>query len=64
MTASWGGYTLIINLIPIFTVGAIIIGKFNTNLYISYTVFYILGTLYSLIIPFVQYPVIHSSEHL
>ncbi|OMJ86981.1 hypothetical protein SteCoe_11377 [Stentor coeruleus] len=64
MVAAWGGYAFIINIIPIFVVGSVLIGKFTTNLYVSYCSFYILGSLLAMQIPFVGTQVVTSSEHL
>ena len=64
MVAAWGGYAFIINIIPIYVIGSILIGKFTVNLYISYCSFYILGSLLAMQIPFVGFQVVTSSEHL
>jgi dolichyl-diphosphooligosaccharide--protein glycosyltransferase len=64
MVASWGGYSFIINLIPVFVCGTIFIGKFNKKIYIAYSIFYTLGTVLSLLIVFVNYQVMRSTEHL
>lgn len=64
MVAAWGGYAFIINIIPIFVIVNVLIGKFTTNLYVSYCSFYILGSLLAMQIPFVGTQVVTSSEHL
>jgi dolichyl-diphosphooligosaccharide--protein glycosyltransferase len=64
MVAAWGGYAFIINIIPMFVLGSILIGQFTVNLYISYCAFYILGSLLAMQIPFVGTQVVTSSEHL
>lgn len=64
MVAAWGGYVFIINLIPLYTLFLIIIGRTDTKIFIAYTVFYILGTLLSMQIPFVMFQAIKSSEHM
>lgn len=64
MVAAWGGYAFIINIIPMFVIGSIIIGNFSINLYVSYCAFYILGSLLAMQIPFVGTQVVTSSEHL
>jgi dolichyl-diphosphooligosaccharide--protein glycosyltransferase len=45
MVAAWGGYSFVINIIPIFVVVMLFLGKYDANLYIAYSAFYILGTL-------------------
>ena len=48
MVSTWGGYVFIINMIPIWVAAMIILGKCDEKVYISYSVFYIVGTLLSL----------------
>jgi dolichyl-diphosphooligosaccharide---protein glycosyltransferase len=55
MVASWGGYSFIINIIPVFVLGTIFINRFNLRIYVAYSVFYTLGTILSLLITFVNY---------
>lgn len=64
MVASWGGYSFIINIIPVFVLGTIFINRFNLRIYVAYSVFYTLGTIFSLLITFVNYQVMRSAEHL
>ena len=64
MVAAWGGYSFIINIIPMFVLGLIFINKFNMKVYVAYTVFYVVGSILALQIPFVGFAVIRSSEHL
>lgn len=64
MVAAWGGYSFIINLIPIFVVCIMFANKFNMKIYIAYSTFYVLGTMLAMTIPFVTFNAIKSSEHL
>lgn len=64
MVAAWGGYSFIINIIPIFVLGMIFINKFNMKIYVAYSVFYIIGTVMAMLIPFVSFNAVKSSEHL
>lgn len=64
MVSSWGGYQFIINLIPLFVLGTMFINQFNWKIYITYSIFYTLGTILSLTIVYVNYQVMRSSEHL
>lgn len=64
MAAAWGGYAFIINIIPIFVVGLMLIGRFSTNVYIGYCSFHVLGNLLAMQIPFVGFQAVTSSEHL
>ena len=45
MVSTWGGYVFIINMIPIWVMAMIILGKCDHKVYISYSIFYIIGTL-------------------
>uniref|UniRef100_A0A7S3CNR1 dolichyl-diphosphooligosaccharide--protein glycotransferase n=1 Tax=Strombidium rassoulzadegani TaxID=1082188 RepID=A0A7S3CNR1_9SPIT len=64
MVASWGGYSFIINLIPVFVLGTMFINKFNLRIYVAYSIFYTFGSLMAMTITFVNFQVIRSSEHL
>mmetsp|Transcript_24189 Transcript_24189/g.42982 ORF Transcript_24189/g.42982 Transcript_24189/m.42982 type:complete len:739 (-) Transcript_24189:28-2244(-) len=64
MVASWGGYTFIINIIPVYVIGMQFIGQFTKQLYVAYTAFYVMGSLLAMQIPFVGFQVVTSSEHL
>lgn len=64
MVAAWGGYSFIINIIPIFVFGTIFINRFNMKIYVAYSIFYVLGTVMAMLIPFVSFLAIKSSEHL
>jgi dolichyl-diphosphooligosaccharide--protein glycosyltransferase len=64
MVAAWGGYSFIINIIPIFVLGTMFINRFNMKIYVAYSIFYVLGTVMAMLIPFVGFNAIRSSEHL
>ncbi|CAO3685518.1 unnamed protein product [Umbelopsis vinacea] len=64
MVAAWGGYVFIINLIPLHVLVLMIMGRFSTRVYVSYSTFYILGTLMSMQIPFVGFQPTRTSEHM
>ena len=64
MVSAWGGYVFIINLIPLHVFVLMIIGRFSHRIYIAYSVFYILGTILSMQIPFVGFQPIRTSEHM
>lgn len=64
MVAAWGGYSFIINIIPIYVLGLIFIKKFTMKVYIAYSVFYIMGSVLAMQIPFVKFNVVKASEHL
>jgi dolichyl-diphosphooligosaccharide---protein glycosyltransferase len=62
MVAAWGGYVFIINIIPIYVVVMIIGGRFSYRLYTAYSVFYALGSLMAMTVPFVGFNVINQAE--
>lgn len=62
MVAAWGGYVFIINMIPIYTLIMIIGGRYSSRLYIAYSVFYSLGSIMAMQVPFVGFNVIKQAE--
>ncbi|XP_070712300.1 dolichyl-diphosphooligosaccharide--protein glycosyltransferase subunit STT3B-like [Pempheris klunzingeri] len=64
MVTAWGGYVFIINMTPLHVFVLILMGKYNTNMYISYCTFYIMGLILAMQIPFVGMVALSSSEHL
>lgn len=64
MVSSWGGYTFVINMIPLHAFGLLCMGRYSTNLYRSYSTFYVIGTLASMAIPFVGFQPTYTTEHL
>lgn len=62
MVAAWGGYVFIINIIPIFVVIMIVGGRYSSRLYIAYSVFYTMGSLMAMTVPFVGFNVINQAE--
>lgn len=65
MILAWGGYVFVLGLVPIFVFATLVMGKFNIKIYVSYSIFYIIGSLFALCHPFVGiWQVWSSSEHL
>ncbi|KAI8996873.1 Oligosaccharyl transferase STT3 subunit-domain-containing protein [Pilobolus umbonatus] len=64
MVAAWGGYVFIINIIPLHVFVLMLMGRFSNRVYVSYSTFYILGTLMSMQIPFVGFQPTRTSEHM
>lgn len=62
MVAAWGGYVFIINIIPIYVTVMVIGGRYSHRLYIAYSVFYTLGSLMAMTVPFVGFNVINQAE--
>ncbi|CAL0332509.1 unnamed protein product [Lupinus luteus] len=63
MVCSWGGYTFIINLIPMHALLCIVIGRYSSRLYIAYAPLIILGTLLAALVPVVGFNAVMTSEH-
>ncbi|KAK6639746.1 Dolichyl-diphosphooligosaccharide--protein glycosyltransferase subunit stt3b [Polyplax serrata] len=64
MVSAWGGYVFIINLIPLHVFVLLIMGRYSSRVFTSYTTFYVLGLLLSMQIPFVGFQPIRTSEHM
>lgn len=65
MILTWGGYVFVLGVISIYIIGLIIVEKFNAKVYIAFSIFYIIGNLLALTLPFVSvWAVWQSSEHL
>lgn len=64
LAASWGGYVFAINMIPLYTVVLVAAGRFSHRLYIAYSVFYVMGTLFSMQIEFIGHQAVQSAEHM
>ncbi|KAF2303976.1 hypothetical protein GH714_025814 [Hevea brasiliensis] len=63
MVCSWGGYTFIINLIPMHVLLCIVTGRYSSRLYIAYAPFVVLGTLLAALVPVVGFNAVMTSEH-
>ncbi|XP_027357823.1 dolichyl-diphosphooligosaccharide--protein glycosyltransferase subunit STT3A isoform X3 [Abrus precatorius] len=63
MVCSWGGYTFIINLIPMHVLLCITTGRYSSQLYIAYAPLVILGTLLASLVPVVGFNAVMTSEH-
>ena len=64
MVSAWGGYVFIINLIPLHVFVLLLMGRYSSKIFVSYSVFYITGLLLSMQIPFVGFQPIRTSEHM
>jgi dolichyl-diphosphooligosaccharide---protein glycosyltransferase len=64
MVASWGGYVFVTNVIVIYVLALILLDRFESKQFLVYSVWYVIGTLFALNIPFVNYNAVLSMEHL
>ncbi|KAG6471200.1 hypothetical protein ZIOFF_072301 [Zingiber officinale] len=63
MVCSWGGYTFIINLIPMHVLLCIVTGRYSSRLYIAYAPLVVFGTLLASLVPVVGFNAVMTSEH-
>lgn len=63
MVLSWGGYTFIINLLPLHCLASIATGRLSTRLYVAYAPLLVYGTLLAASIPVVGFNAVGQSEH-
>jgi dolichyl-diphosphooligosaccharide--protein glycosyltransferase len=45
MVMSWGGYSFIINLLPIYCLACIVTGRLSSRLYVAFAPLVVIGTL-------------------
>jgi dolichyl-diphosphooligosaccharide--protein glycosyltransferase len=64
MVAAWGGFVFVLNMVGLHAAFLVIIGRFNMSLYMSYTIFYVLGTAGAMQIPVVGWAPLKSLEQL
>ncbi len=64
MVSAWGGYIFVVNTIAIFVLALLVLGRFTSRHYVVYSVWYVIGTLFCLNIPFVNFGAVMSSEHM
>lgn len=64
MVSAWGGYVFITNLIPLHVFILLLMGRYSSKLYSAYSVWYCIGTLASMQIPFVNFQPIRSNDHM
>ncbi|WOO81537.1 Dolichyl-diphosphooligosaccharide--protein glycosyltransferase subunit stt3 [Vanrija pseudolonga] len=62
MVAAWGGYVFITNLVPLHVFVLILMGRYNHRIYVAYSSWYVLGTVASMQVPFVEFLPIRTSE--
>ena len=63
MVSSWGGYSFIVNLLPIHCLACIVFGRVSYRLYVAYAPFVIMGALACMNIPVIGFNAVLMSEH-
>lgn len=64
MVAAWGGYIFVLNLIGAHAAFLVLLGRFSTKVYLSYTLFYVVGTSLAIQVPVVGWSPLKSLEQL
>jgi dolichyl-diphosphooligosaccharide--protein glycosyltransferase len=64
MASCWGGYVFVSNLIALHAAILLFMGRFTDKIYLSYTLFYVVGTVAAIQIPIVGYAPITTLEQL
>nr|ADB65765.1 oligosaccharyl transferase [Dunaliella salina] len=63
MVMSWGGYSFVINLLPIYCLACIFTGRLSPRLYIAFAPLVVMGTLVAASIPVIGFNAVLMSEH-
>ncbi|CAD7966724.1 unnamed protein product [Amoebophrya sp. A120] len=64
MVSTWGGYVFLTNTIAIYAFALLCLDRLSGSAYVAYCLWYVLGTVFCLNIPFVNMGAVKSSEHL
>ena len=64
MVNAWGGYIFIINLLPLYTLVMIFVGRYSLKLHVAYCSWYVLATLICMQIHFVGFQAVQTGEHM
>ncbi|WIA39883.1 hypothetical protein OEZ86_013325 [Tetradesmus obliquus] len=63
MVLSWGGYSFVINLIPIYCLACVVTGRLTARHYLAFAPLVFVGTLLAASIPVVGFNAVMMSEH-
>jgi len=63
MVMSWGGYSFVINLLPIYCLASIFTGRLSPRLYVAFAPLVVMGTLVAASIPVIGFNAVLMSEH-
>lgn len=64
MASCWGGYIFLLNLIALHAAVLVSMGRFNTKIYMSYSIFYVIGTGLAMQIPVIGWAPLKSLEQM
>ncbi|KAG7367203.1 dolichyl-diphosphooligosaccharide-protein glycotransferase [Nitzschia inconspicua] len=64
MVAAWGGYIFVLNLVGVHAATLVAFGRYSPKVYLSYTLFYVIGTSLAIQVPVVGWAPLKSLEQL
>lgn len=64
MVAAWGGYVFVLNMIALHAGVLVLIGRFSQQVYLAYSIFYVVGTALAMQVPVVGMTPLKSFEQL
>jgi dolichyl-diphosphooligosaccharide--protein glycosyltransferase len=64
MVASWGGFIFVLNMIGLHAAVLVLVGRFSTKLWASYSLWYVIGTIGAMHVPVVGWTPLKSLEQL
>lgn len=64
MVATWGGYVFVLNMIGLHATLLVLLGRFSTKVYLSYSLFYVVGTALAIQVPVVGLTPLKSLEQM
>ena len=64
MVAAWGGYVFVLNLVGCHAAVLVLMGRFSRKVYLSYSLFYAVGTALAIQVPVVGWTPLKSLEQL
>ena len=64
MVTTWGGHVFVLNMIGLHAAVLVLLGRFSTKVYLSYSTFYTVGTILAIQVPVVGMSPLKSLEQL
>ncbi len=64
MVTLWGGFIFVLNMIGLHALVLVLLGRFSTKVYLSYSIFYVIGTILATHVPVVGMTPLKSLEQL
>uniref|UniRef100_A0A7S4MYF1 dolichyl-diphosphooligosaccharide--protein glycotransferase n=1 Tax=Odontella aurita TaxID=265563 RepID=A0A7S4MYF1_9STRA len=64
LVATWGGYIFALNLVGLHAAALVVMGRFTTQVYVAYSLFYAVGTALAVQVPVVGWTPLKSLEQI